>query len=201
MSTIFFTNGEPLQEKELMALETHAVGLFISDLYLGNNLTLLRKVRNPERIFTQLYRETILISIYFLNDACLKYFLVLVRAWNCWHFLCISSIPVQGGLGEQHSWWDGEQAQRCDGVLSAAKSPGVPECWYPGKELLDQEQLHWSHGRWFWFSMWYLSNAVCGHRKTQTWLWGIVIKHRHPGILTDAHCKPQNIGLLPADLL
>lgn len=70
---------------------------------------------------------------------------------------------------------------------------------YPGKEFLDQEQLHW---RWFWFSVWCLSSAVCGHRKTpEAWLWDAVIKHRHPGTLTDAHCKPQNIGLLPADLL
>lgn len=79
---------------------------------------------------------------------------------------------------------------------------GVPECWYPGKELLHQEQLHCNHWRWFWFSLWCLSDAVCGHRKTpETWLWDIVIKHRHPGTLTDAHCKPQNTGLLPADLL
>lgn len=78
MTPSFFTNGEPLQKKELVAVETHAVGLFISDLYLGNNLTLLRKLRNLERTFTQLYKETILISIHFLNSASLKDFLILV---------------------------------------------------------------------------------------------------------------------------
>lgn len=47
-----------------------------------------------------------------------------------------------------------------------------------------------------------LSNAACGHRKTpEPWLWDTVIKHRHPGALTGAHCKPQSTALLPADLL
>lgn len=86
--------------------------------------------------------------------------------------------------------------------LFAARSPGVLRCWYADKDHQDHKQLHWSHWRWFWSSMWCLSNVVCGHRKTpETCLWDIVIKTRHLGTLTTACCKPQNIRLLPADQL
>lgn len=111
---VFFTNGEPLQEKELVAVETHAVHLFISDLYLGNNLALLRKLWNLERTFTQLYRETILISIYFLNSACLKDLVILVWEWNCCMFCVSVQFLFQGALESSipggmepssEAWW------------------------------------------------------------------------------------------------
>lgn len=61
--------------------------------------------------------------------------------------------------------------------LSAARSPGVLGCRYADNEHQHHKQLHWSHWRWFWSSMWCLSNVVSGHRKTpETCLWDIVIK-------------------------
>lgn len=89
---------EPLQKKELLRW---------GDMYSEFTQFLtcmwgitghLRKLRNPQRTSPQLYKETFLISIYFFNSAGLKDFLILVGAWNCWHFLHNSWIPVQEGL-------------------------------------------------------------------------------------------------------
>lgn len=110
------TNGNHCRKKELVQWVCS-----VSDLYMGNNMTLLRKLRNPQRTPPhppQLYKETVLISVYFLNSAGLEDFLILVWAWNCWHFLRDSWIPVQEGLWEQRFWRDEQQAQRCAGVLS-----------------------------------------------------------------------------------
>lgn len=89
---------EPLQKKDVMHWGDVRWVYSVSDLRMGSNTTLLRKLRNPQRTSPQLHKETIITSVYFLNSPGLKVFLSLVRAQNYWCFLQDSWIAVPEGL-------------------------------------------------------------------------------------------------------